>query len=148
MSAIAFSLLFVLSGCWGSAYGDPDPDYLTLVEAASCWQGICPGVTTKAEVRHILPKIDFGMPGEIYEVDSSNHIQLWFDRDRFDGSFAGVYFDQTGTVVEFVIIDQFGRNLTVGQIVDFLGEPAWVIASTGCGDIMLAAEQIGDRRPR
>jgi hypothetical protein len=137
VSVIALLLLYLLSGCWPSAYGDPEPEYLTLIEASPCWQGICPGETTKAEVRRILPEIDFGMPGEIYEVDSSNSIELWFDKDRFDGSSAGVYFDETGTV-ESIVIDQLRRNLTIGQIVDFLGEPAWTIASTGCGDATFA----------
>jgi hypothetical protein len=131
-------LLLTLTGCWHEPHGNPDPDYLTLIETDPCWQGICPGQTTREEVNQILPTIDFGQPGEIYELESSNSIRLWFDRGRFRGSSVDVYIKRPVNLVDIVAIDGFRNRLTLGQIVDSLGEPDWVMAVAGCTDIDLA----------
>ena len=126
-----------LSGCNSvpEDWGTPNPDYLVLIEASSCWNKICPGLTTPEEARQHLQLLPFGEEIEIEDSDPENSLVLFLDNQRFEGSWVSVKFDSLGESVQSVRIVLGKNEMTMEQVVDVVGEPRQVIATAnGNGD--------------
>jgi len=128
----------VLSGCnrVPEDWGDPNPDYLNLIDTSTCWNGICPGQTTQKKAEQILQSLTIGGENQVEKTELNSDLILIFDVQRFKGSSVLIKFDDSKQIVESVTINVKGNNLTMEQVVDLLGEPQEVMVeiNTGIGD--------------
>lgn len=108
-------------------WGTPNPDYVVLVDTSSCWNGICPGQTTREDAEQLLQSLPFKGSSEIEKTESENKWVLFFDNQQFEGSWVTVEFEDSGEVVKSVRINLGRKELTMEQVVDLLGEPQQVI---------------------
>jgi hypothetical protein len=90
----------------------------------------------------ILPTIDIGDPVEIYQLDSTNSLRLWLDPSRFENSDVEIYLERSHDLVERVHVRPFKPELTLSQVLGFLYTPAWVMATTNCGDSTTAGFEL------
>ena len=103
-------------------WGTPNPDYLALVDKASCWHGICPGQTTREEAEGILQSLTLKGAGGIEAIESRDRWILPLDSNRFEESKVIVIFEDSGDLVQ--VLEAFfhpwpGFNRSVPSFLDY-----------------------------
>lgn len=133
LAFLILALAILLPGCQHPPkFSEPNPEYLNLLDIGPCWNGICPRQTDMQDAFDRLPTIAVGADlSQLSYIRSRNLVRVPLDPERFGSSRVLIgYIDRTALDIE---LTGFETNLTLSQIIDYFGDPPWILARATCG---------------